>query len=464
MSEWHARELYFPPEDDGWDLGLLDNTATGADGTATQPADWLLHPSEAARRSGRMSWLLLGNALSLSHELKVFSDCDEEDVVRRDPLWPKRKMRIRQLLFIFTNQLSSRLGCGSMLPVNISHSLRSAEADHMHSNHSIRSVEAWIELMKLLRSLCDMVLPSKTYTQQILEDGRYINLLEHFRSLLVTWHRQHIEAKGKVFLEQYNTTNVSDTNIRLVDDTASYDMLCIEYHYVRVLCNSVGMQAICERFATDNIIMSIPDFAASANSEDKRYHEEVISGGCDLLKKVLELEEKNALRYAPVRVLLRITAGSMFLLKALAMGVRQSQLRRALSILDATVIALRQSVLDDVHLSGSFATVLESHVERLRRSAEQSSKRFVPSLPNTQRHSPVPVEPGQASDTGPSVFPNGQPGVDNGPSVFLNGQFDWSNFNGQFGDDIGDGWLDLSSETTLAPLMAGGDLYSWMQI
>jgi len=436
MSEWHARELYFPPEDDVWELGLLEATATGVDGTATQPADWLLHPSEAARRSGRMSWLLLGNALSLSHELKVFSDCDEEDVVRRDPLWPKRKMRIRQLLYIFTNQLSSRLGCGSMLPVNISHSLRgSAEADH--SNHSIGSIEAWIELMKLLRSLCDMVFPSKTYTQQILEDGRYINLLEHFRSLLATWHQQYIEAKDTL-------------------PAASYDMLCIEYHYVRILCNSVGMQAICERFSTHNDIMSIPDFALSVGSEDKRYHEEVISGGCDLLKKVLELEEKNALRYAPVRVLLRITAGSMFLLKALAMGVRESQLRRALNVLDATVIALRQSVLDDVHLSGSFATVLESHVERIRKSAQQSSKRFFPSLPNTQRHSPAPMmEDGQLQNTGSLAFPTGQAGVET---------FDWSTFNGQLSDGIGDGWLDLSSETTLAPLMAGGDLYSWMQL
>ena len=203
MSEWHARELYFPPEDDGWDLGLLDSCTdpVGRDTAAPHAADWLQHPSEAARRSGRMSWLLLGNALSLSHELKIFSDCDEEDVVRRDPLWSKRKIRIRQLLYIFTNQLSSRLGCGSMLPVNLAHSLKSpADIDHMHSNHSARSMEAWIELTKLLRSLCDVVFPSKTYTRQLLEDGRYVNLLEHFRSLLKNWHEQHIETQGKYFV------------------------------------------------------------------------------------------------------------------------------------------------------------------------------------------------------------------------------------------------------------------------
>lgn len=199
MSEWHARELYFPPEDDGWDLGLLDKNADTVTNGEALPnvADWLQHPSEAAKRSGRMSWLLLGTALSLSHELKIFSDCDEEDVIKRDPLWPKRKIRIRQLLFIFTNQLSSRLGCGSMLPMNLSLSLRSlADADHMHSNHSVRSIEAWIELMKLLRSLCDMVFPSKTYTRQLLEEGRYANLLEHFRSLLKKWHEQYMLSEG----------------------------------------------------------------------------------------------------------------------------------------------------------------------------------------------------------------------------------------------------------------------------
>lgn len=200
MSEWHARELYFPPEDDGWELGLLDNNTlhAGSASIASHASDWLLHPSEAAKRSGRMSWLLLGNALSLSHELKIFSDCDEEDVVRIDPHWPKRKIRIRQLLFIFTNQLSSRLGCGSMLPTNLSHSLRSsAKDDQMHSNHLNKSIDAWIELMKLLRSLCDMVFPSKTYTQQILQDGRYINLLEHFRSLLKKWYEQYVEGNGE---------------------------------------------------------------------------------------------------------------------------------------------------------------------------------------------------------------------------------------------------------------------------
>ena len=244
--------------------------------------------------------------------------------------------------------------------------------------------------------------------------------------------------------------------LHLVDDTASYDMLCIEYHYVRVLCNSVGMQAICEGTFSTNSGLFIPDFALSVGSEDQRYHDEVIGGGCDLLEKVLLLEEKSALRYAPVRVLLRITAGSMFLLKALAMGVRQSQLRRALSILDDVVVALRQSVLDDMHLSGSFATVLETHTNRIRKSAQTSSRRFLPSLPNTQRHSPAPVDPGQVDlNRGLPTVSIAQPGVET---------FDWSTFDGRFGDGADDSWLDLSSEITLAPLMPGGDLYSWMQI
>lgn len=225
-------------------------------------------------------------------------------------------------------------------------------------------------------------------------------------------------------------------------------MLCIEYHYVRVLCNSVGMQAICERNLHDNTI-TLPDFA---DSEDQRYHEEVINGGCDLLDRVLALENKNALCFAPVRVLLRITAGSMFLLKAMAIGVRESQLRRGLSILDATVAALRQSVLDDMHLSGSFATVLETHINRLRKSALISARRFLPSLPNTQRHSPAPLEAGQADHD-----------IEQAPFATID-TFDWSTFNGQFGDGVGDNWLDLSSENTLGPLMPGGDLYSWMQV
>lgn len=119
MTEWQPRSLHFPPDGDGWDASLapsIDDTfGIPHRGEDVNLARWREEVFEPAKRSDRMSWMMIGLAVSLAHELGVYvGDTEDVDPGSRDP--PSVRLRIRRLLFLYVNQLASRLGCTSILP------------------------------------------------------------------------------------------------------------------------------------------------------------------------------------------------------------------------------------------------------------------------------------------------------------------------------------------------------------
>lgn len=200
LTEWHPRSLHFPPEADGWDSDLIlsaidDNEPRPANGP---PNRWLEDVIEPARRSDRMSWMLLGCALSLAHELNVFEDDPQPSVSRTDArCMSVPKSRVRKLLYVFVNQLASRLGMTSMLPQAVMQSTsKDLKTGPGHSDRWNELMSAWAELTKLNKSFSEMVFPSKSFTQQLLRSGRYMSILEHFQPLLESWRTRHLERQG----------------------------------------------------------------------------------------------------------------------------------------------------------------------------------------------------------------------------------------------------------------------------
>jgi len=153
-------------------------------------------------------------------------------------------------------------------------------------------------------------------------------------------------------------------------------MLSIEYQYVRIYTNSLGMQAVVERTLAE----SDPDgpqediLPMTIEPRDYDFIQEVVDGSRQILQKTSELADSGALRYSPVRIFLRITTSSIYLIKGLSLGVRNAKLQSSLDILDRAIQALRSSVLDDMHLASRYATLLETHVARLRESFIVSSR------------------------------------------------------------------------------------------
>lgn len=212
LSEWHPRALHFPTASDGWDcelmVGASNHTTEGIkilEGDTTSNR-WLEDVIEPAKRSDRMSWMLMGCALSLAQELGLFED--NSNIEKDHISYPNfsteylvlRRIRVRKLLFVFIEQLSWRLGCTSMIPQSLNHALM----EKIPVDSTTGAIEqwqsfmsAWVELTKLARSVSDTVYPSASFTRNLLRTGRYIGLLEHFQPLLTTWRRKYLDPCSK---------------------------------------------------------------------------------------------------------------------------------------------------------------------------------------------------------------------------------------------------------------------------
>lgn len=414
ISEWHPRSLHFPPDNYGWDSELLLNSATQHSSSSEQCShsessvadQWLNDVIEPARRSDRMCWMLLGSAVTLAHELGIY-DGDTDYIGAGEST--TRRIRVRKLLYVYVNHLASRLGYVSLIP----QSMNQVVSRQVHSADAAASqwqahMTSWIELTKLVKSVSDNFFASAAHTSQLLRSGRYIDLLQQFLPMLDHWRRVHLENHS--FKGSYQET------------------LFIEYHYVRIYINSLGMQAACERALADTTSDSDPSAVLYTRIDSLQYEfiKEVIDGSCEILRKVISLAATNTLRFAPVRLFLRITTSSVFLLKALSLGVRNTQLQYALDILDRSIDALKTSNLDEVHLAARYATLLDTHVQKLR-------QRFVP---NAQRQ-PLPMN----SDLAPN------------PSWIAESEtLDYPALDVMPGDD----WLSLPFDPSMAPFAPDG--------
>ncbi|KAF2085826.1 hypothetical protein K490DRAFT_11192, partial [Saccharata proteae CBS 121410] len=435
MTEWHPRALHFLPASEGWDSCLLatdeddsDDTSSPTTTTEASSEKWLQDVVEPARRSDRMSWMLLGCALSLSHELGIFDDEIKTNpgLVAKSPFnaasLEHRYLRVRRLLYVFIEQLSSRIGCTSMTPQRLGHIklAKSSMAGYDQSEYpSDYFLAAWIELTKLTKSASDLLFPSTSFTRQILNNGRYVGLLEHFAPLLANWRIRHLEVDG------------------LTD--VLRDMLSIEYQFVRLFTNSLGMQAVVER--TISQTEGVPSLPFPIDSTDYEFIQEVVNGSCEILEIVIKLSKNGNLRFCPVRIFLHITTSAIYLLKGLSLGVWNTKLRSSLELLDRAILALRCSTLDDMHLASRYATLLEMHVARLRRSFVPSTR---PPRLSTRSSSEDRLQASemQSSARQPSTVP----------------AMSASNCTGGLGEDAipADDWVALPFDPSMAPFGAGG--------
>ncbi|KAJ5731890.1 hypothetical protein N7493_003371 [Penicillium malachiteum] len=428
MAEWHPRSLHFPPETDGWDDDLISTPpkVSGSKDSSDRSANrWLEDMIEPSRRSDQMSWMLLGCALSLAHELGIF-ETEENDSADDDVTWREqmalRRQRVQRLLYVYINQLAWRIGCMSPIPQSLNHAVlggRKPRGLSQPGSTWLVFMDSWIELTKLAQSVTDMFFPSAKFARQQLHSGRYVGLLDHFRPLLNQWKDKYLQPQ--------------------MLDNFFYNDLFIEYHFVRVYTHSVGMQAVVERAIAD----ADPNFddmrPMTIDPTDYEYIQEVIDGCCQILRKVVHLAETGALRFSPVRIVLRITSASIFLMKALSLGTREATLRESLEVLEKSISALKSNALDDVHLSTRYATLLDMHVARLRHHLLASSRAV-----KTSRGAP------RRSSMGPPGWPDAgdRPNEINTPVP--------QDLPSDLGfmpsiNDMSDDWLSLPFDPSMAP-------------
>jgi hypothetical protein len=198
LTEWNPRRMHFPPPNDGWDGDLLMSSIVEEDERNmaqrnTARGRWLEDVINPARRSGRMSWMLVGCAMSLAFEFGILEDMERSSSISDERIQMSQfPSRIKRLLYLYSEQLSSRLGLRSMIPQALGHGVftnrNNKNGNTEDENDWHVCVTGWMELSRLVKSASDMLFPSAAFTTEILQSGRYVSLIGHFQPLLTAWH------------------------------------------------------------------------------------------------------------------------------------------------------------------------------------------------------------------------------------------------------------------------------------
>lgn len=406
LTEWHPRALHFPPSEvvdelmiPTYDSGLSSNEterstnlAVGVGGRRVE--SWL----EPAWRSDRMCWMLLTAAMGLGYELGVFDNIEElleTGAISRpeyeEESYRLRAHRIKRLVLIYLSQLAGRLGWTNMVPESLRKQASlnrpsSVEGTTPGTNISLVSfnyipdlelddqcIQCWAGISNAMHMGNEKLFRSRKHTTEIIQSGRYVELLKEFQPMLHSWWVQFERFRLPPYIRH---------------------ILTIEYEYVRIYVNSLSLQAVVERCA--NIASGSSTAASDAtgsmasglqfspktqdlfgrmpigniggvSAADQEYIKEVVEGSRNLLRTVVEgLLPDDYLKHAPVRTYFRIISGAMFLLKTFALGATRHDVEVSIGLMDSTVKALRNCVVDDVHLGIRFADLLENLTMRLR--------------------------------------------------------------------------------------------------
>ncbi|KAH1710913.1 hypothetical protein KXX40_009121, partial [Aspergillus fumigatus] len=195
-----------------------------------------------------------------------------------------------------------------------------------------RLMKSWVELTDFTRTLRETF-----FADASPRDRRQIDndLLGEWIGRLGLWRRQH----------------------QAVDNLYYDTVIEIEYQYLRVLSNSLGVQGIVERVlsqteshGTINTTFISHARQIPLSRSEHGFIEEVIDGACAILTHIISLPGPKPLSFYPVRVFLRVISSSIFILKALALGARPTKLQESLDLLDQAIAVLDSDLLDDIYL------------------------------------------------------------------------------------------------------------------
>ncbi|KAB8226387.1 hypothetical protein BDV33DRAFT_226881, partial [Aspergillus novoparasiticus] len=390
ISDWNPRSVHFPPETEGWDGELISPAYDRRNRLQTSEdiplIRWREDVFEPAKRSERMSWMLLGAAVTLGYELGVFSD----GYSNTPPLANGQAVRVyraRKLLYTYVTQMAVRMGCPSPLPDSILFIADASQAIITEpTNRKWEGyMKSWTELTHLMKTASAMFFQSIPHVKQQLLSGHYSTLLQHYASSLTKWHD-----------EFYRSTDTTK---------ALRPLLLIEYHHLRAYTSALAIQAVVERAVARGVSWigetSRESLDACLLPHDQDFIRDVILSSSKVLEIATHMAAEGMLRYVPLRTLVCVTSSSVYLLKAISLGVHHTDLQASLHTMDQCIVALRSSGTDDMDFSLRYARLIEKHVDRFR--ANFVSDHVATIHPDHQRYHL------QTPDALTAAQPDGQP-------------------------------------------------------
>lgn len=379
--------------------------------------------------------MLLGTALTLAHELGIFDTSSHDDDMppaSSDIETARRIFRLRKLCYVYLHSLSTRLNWSSPLDNNdklLKTIINQSETAYTfgpviltkyeHKWHRIMAL--YLDLTILVRNATEMLFRSKRSTKEIVRTGKYVGLVENLAQILAAWERGTKELNKHTRLQEEEQEKELEEH-GVIIPKLFWNILRIEYCYARIFIYCISLEAVGERKKRLHMHSKEKDREKEAPETKERASfqdsgtlegtsfcdvfgdEEVdwdfiqmaFSSGLEILSIVTAGGEVPAstitsenttippacipwLRFAPVRVYVRVIFAAIFLLKATALllslgpGIAPSstramildQSRKCLNLLGRMVEALRRCAVDDVHLANTFAELLGMHIEVL---------------------------------------------------------------------------------------------------
>jgi hypothetical protein len=166
--------------------------------------------------------MLLGSALTLGHGVDLYDNstdpfanaATEQSISDYSAFMLLRRSRLKRLLFVYISQLASRIGCS--IPKSPFHTTISPTApgpDESQDRPWYDHMISWIDLTRLVRTSSEFLFPSKSVTQELLQSGRYTEVLEHFRPLLEQWLDKYSQISSMSSLNLFGIILKYLTNI-----------------------------------------------------------------------------------------------------------------------------------------------------------------------------------------------------------------------------------------------------------
>lgn len=337
LTEWHPRAAQLSAVGR---LGEVESFGTSSSLLSTKRKNSVSHPS---RQLDRMSWMLLGTAQMLAHELGAFQGRFAEHPLTDS--YQIRCRRARDLLFIYTTLLAAKLGYASMTAITFGPAFLPHD-----SELSFDMLGAWICLIKVTRSVYSSMFSSPVVIRELLRTGGYIEVVGHFSQVLRQWESQHLKTGS-------------------AEKTLS-DLLFFEFHYVCMYTKSPALQATVMR-AWSEADGKGPSDGIAETSTDSHPSEhllacEVIDHATQIVKRAVFLAREGKLRYHSARSFQRFISACVFMLKARPLGTRYFERNETsdadllTELLTQGIQALKTSAPDDAHLASHYAILLEA--------------------------------------------------------------------------------------------------------
>lgn len=331
LCEWHPRSAHFPPGQVGMNITYVPKPASfGQAFSLSNPLAWL----EWSWRSDRMTWSLLGNALTLATEIGMSTKDDDEGANQVDV---QQAVETKHLLCILSTHVSVSLGWDYLLTCDWQ------ELEHKNADYRLR---LWARLAQVMREAKKVLYSSKKMSQKLLRTFEYLGPLHHLNEMLRAYKAEFLDSS-------------------LTDDERI--ALDLESDFVRVYVNSIALQSAMEDQKDAEII---------SHPINGRYIEEVIEGATGILSKIqTSLLINERLKYMTARMYSRVMTASVFLLKANSFGDQFGDRSRFLDLIEGTGRAFLECSMDDANLAIRWGLLLTQLVIKQRQVPSEAITR-----------------------------------------------------------------------------------------